>query len=359
MGAGLLPPALPEGRRQGTPGVCGACPGVAGYATVCGIPPPAGPMQAAAGVGGALAYAGGCARIQPSMGKVSARRKEGAARLAAADEAPAVPGARAGCPGSAGVLAAERGAGAAAARGLAAGTGRGDPMRRGRSPPSPEDQPVGGYECIKYGRFFCPAPICRSYLPGALNLADGDMSHLTPTTSPSANFIGLDREGFRDPAGRVYITPDDQPSFCYPADQAATPSEGSQRSTTGLEGGRSFAPPSEVGRAKGAQRRHRPGSSRLNGDGSPLPSACEYALRTRRSETRPPTLPAGASVVRVRDRKRRSGVAGSSALRLPRVRGQLYGAFPPLRQRWTWAVRMSPTVERRAGPGTLRSRRDR
>ncbi|KAI8495008.1 hypothetical protein Bbelb_269940 [Branchiostoma belcheri] len=45
-----------------------------------------------------------------------------------------------------------------------------------------------------------------------------------------------------------------------------------------------------------------PGSSRPTGDGSPLPSACEYALRTRRSETRPPALPAGASVVRVRDR---------------------------------------------------------
>ncbi|KAI8490273.1 hypothetical protein Bbelb_320110 [Branchiostoma belcheri] len=213
---------------------------------------------------------------------------------------------------------------------------------------------MGNFGTTPMYSVFWAAPICRSYLPGVLNPADGDRSHLAPTTSPSANFIGQDREGFRDSAGRVYLTPDDQPSFCYYADQAATLSEGSQRSTTGLEGGRSFAPPSKVGRSKSAQcrgmrpRRHRPGSSRPNGDGSPLPSACEYALRTRWSETWPPTLPAGASVVRVRDRKQRSGVAGSSALRLPRVRGQLYGAFPPLRQRRTWAVRMSPTVERRA-----------
>ncbi|KAI8482706.1 hypothetical protein Bbelb_395860 [Branchiostoma belcheri] len=38
------------------------------------------PVQAAAGVGGALACAGGCARVPPSTGKVPSRRKEGAAR---------------------------------------------------------------------------------------------------------------------------------------------------------------------------------------------------------------------------------------------------------------------------------------
>ncbi|KAI8498249.1 hypothetical protein Bbelb_241930 [Branchiostoma belcheri] len=147
--------------------------------------------------------------------------------------------------------------------GLAAGTGRGDPVQRGRSPPSPEDQPVGGYEVRE--------PVDP--------LQYGDRSHLTPTTSPSANFIGLDREGFRDPAGRVYITPDDQPSFCYPADQAATPSEGSQRSTTGLEGGRSFAPPSEVGRAKGAQRRACLRGGTAPGPRDPTATARPFRLR--------------------------------------------------------------------------------
>ncbi|KAI8510900.1 hypothetical protein Bbelb_118160 [Branchiostoma belcheri] len=48
-----------------------------------------------------------------------------------------------------------------------------------------------------------------------LNPADGGRSHSTPTTSPLANFIGLDREGFRDSADRVYLTPDDQPVCEY------------------------------------------------------------------------------------------------------------------------------------------------
>ncbi|CAH1259147.1 ST6GALNAC2 [Branchiostoma lanceolatum] len=79
---------------------------------------------------------------------------------------------------------------------------------------------------------------------------------------------------------------------------------------TGLEGVRSSAPAGEDGRADGrpepapgqalrggqsGSRCSRRASGRPNGDGSPLPSACEYALRTRRFETRPSALPADAS----------------------------------------------------------------
>ncbi|KAI8486059.1 hypothetical protein Bbelb_361590 [Branchiostoma belcheri] len=78
-------------------------------------------------------------------------------------------------------------------------------------------------------------------------------------------------------------------SFCYPNDQAATASYGSQRSTTGLKG----VVASEVGRAEGVQRRGMPplcsgsrgfaarqlASGRSNF--SPLPSACEQVVRVR------------------------------------------------------------------------------
>ncbi|KAI8484247.1 hypothetical protein Bbelb_380320 [Branchiostoma belcheri] len=91
MGAGLLPPALPEGSRQGTPGVCGACPGLALPGTF-----------------------GFCPVSDEEWQRQSGRF------LTTSDSAGPVHG----------VGGADR---------------EGRPGPAGRSPPSPEEQPVGGY----------------------------------------------------------------------------------------------------------------------------------------------------------------------------------------------------------------------
>ncbi|XP_019624284.1 PREDICTED: serine/arginine repetitive matrix protein 3-like [Branchiostoma belcheri] len=93
-------------------------------------------------------------------------------------------------------------------------------------------------------------------------------------------------------------------SFCYPAGQAATPREGSQRSTTGSEGGRSSAPAGEVGRAEGVRnqrrgkppRRHRPGPR--DPPATARPSVC-VRVRLADSAVRDPAArPAGGRVGR-------------------------------------------------------------
>ncbi|KAI8495010.1 hypothetical protein Bbelb_269960 [Branchiostoma belcheri] len=213
------------------------------------------------GAAAASAGASVCWRVRavpPSTGKVPARRKEGAARgfarrasqrarhraaaespagrvtsrprpsLAAADEAPAVPGARAGCPGAPGVPAGGARAGAAAARG----------RRRG---------PEGGTRSGGGGRLRAPRSSQWASLVVLLPRRPG--CHSQRGQPEVDNRLG------RRPLLR--------------SSERGRPCQGCP--APGM-------PP----------RRHRPGSSRPNGDGSPLPSACEYALRTRRSETRRP-----------------------------------------------------------------------
>ncbi|KAI8485215.1 hypothetical protein Bbelb_371400 [Branchiostoma belcheri] len=163
---------------------------------------------------------------------------------------------RAGRPGG---VSRERGGPGGGARGRggrgtgsAAGTGRGDPVRRGRSPPSPEEQPVGESRWILEN--------------GPLQVSDHVVGCHSPRGQPEVD-NRLGRRPFLRSCGR------------------GRPCRGRPEPAPGQ-----------------ASAEAPPGSSRPTGDGSPLPSACEYALRTRRSETRPPALPAGASVVRVRDR---------------------------------------------------------